>query len=113
MVDDTAPAGLDHWRRGGPRHEKRPVNVSVDNKPPSLGISFPKMRWLGQKILAHKSHAAAGVVDEDVELAETPQRLGDELRPIVHVGHVGDFRDHRSTRDFGLAALQLPSLAPS
>src|SRR5258708_6386990 len=113
MVDDTAPAGLDHWRRGGPRHEKRPVNVSVDNKPPSLGISFPKTRWLGQKILAHRSHAATGVVDEDVELAETPQRLGDELRTIVRVGHVGDYREYGSTRGFGHDTLQLLPLAPS
>src|SRR5258708_7398226 len=113
MVDDTAPAGLDHWRRGGPRHEKRPVNVSVDNKPPSLGISFPKTRWLGQKILAHRSHAATGVVDEDVELAETPQRLGDELRTIVRVGHVGDYREYRVARRFGHDTLQLLALARS
>src|SRR5258708_17820423 len=111
MVEDRGVVGLDDWWRGGTRDEKWPVNVSVDNKPPSLGISFPKTRWLGQKILAHRSHAATGVVDEDVELAETPQRLGDELRTIVRVGHVGDYREYRVARRFGHDTLQLLALA--
>jgi hypothetical protein len=74
------------------RHEERAVDVGVDDKPPGLRIDFPEPRRLGHEALAHVLHAAAGIVDDDVEPPEARECGVHRAVAVLLTSDVGDVR---------------------
>ena len=77
-VDDRAAAGLAHFRNDGFRAQENPLAVDVHDLVP---------KFLGG--LLHRFGAVdAGVVDQDVQLAEPLHRGSHHVLPVGLAGHV-------------------------
>ena len=69
-IDDSSPTLLDHVRRSLPCQHERALEVDVHQALPAFDIGFPKTQGVVHMVVPKRSDSNAGVVDQNVDIAE-------------------------------------------
>ena len=72
-----------------PRHQECADGVDRDDALPAFGIGLEEFDP-GLPVPGRGRHADAGAIDQDIERAESPERLLDGMPAICGLGHIGN-----------------------
>src|SRR5258708_30850557 len=88
-VDDAPPTPLDHVSSHGAGHQKRPIDIGIDNQAPHGRIGLPELGGSVEEFFAHETHSPAGVVYQNIYRSKIADGFAHHAFAVFLAGDVG------------------------